>query len=236
MNLQTMTWTKKTYASFVKRMHVQKDEQYKQFHSKLILNETPVIGIPTPILKKWAKEISKTNYEAFISFNSHQYYEEVILHGLLLGYINVTFLERLTLLEAFMPYNTNWAINDIVCANLKEFKQYRELGYSWILKCLHSQNPWEIRFGFVLLLDHYMDIQYIDSILDLCQKKYMDTYYVNMAIAWLLSTCYIHFPKKTLPILEKKTLSSFIHRKTISKICDSYRVSTKQKDYLRKLR
>ena len=137
--------------------------------------------------------------------------------------------------KRFLPYNTKWAINDSVCANLKQFRKYQKEGFLWITKRLKSSNPWDIRFGFILLLDHYINDQYIDIILKLCCHTYIDHYYVNMAIAWLLSFCYIKYPDKTTKIIEKIQLSKWIQNKTISKIRDSYRVSKDKKDYLKSL-
>ena len=77
--------------------------------------------------------------------------------------------------------------------------------------------------------------EYIDDILQLVQTSYINHYYVNMAIAWLLSIFYIKYPEKTIMILENKKLDIWIHNKTISKIRDSYRVTKDKKDYLKTL-
>ncbi len=229
-------WTKENYQQFLKELKTLQDQKYQTFHSKLIRNEMPLIGIRTPILQEIAQKISQDDYINFIKYNKHHYYEETILHGLILGYLKIDFKELLNLLEKFLPYNTNWAINDSVCANLKQFKKNQKLGYPWIINLLKSNNPWDIRFGFILLLDHYMNETYIDTILELANKPYTDHYYVNMAIAWMISICYIKFPEKTIVILENKTLQPWIQNKTISKIRDSKQVSKEKKDYLNTLK
>lgn len=235
MNIEQISWDKENYELFLKWLEEIKDLKYRNFHSKLILEEMPVIGIRTPILKEIAKQISIGNYQLFIKENRHYYYEENILHGLLIGYLKIDFNQTLEKLNEFLPYNLNWAINDITCANVKQFKTNKEKGYIWILDNLHTEDPWKIRFGFVLLLNYYITEEYIDHILELSIQKYIDYYYVNMAIAWLLSICYIKYPDKTIFVLKNNLLSPWIHNKTISKIRDSHRVSKKQKDYLKTL-
>ena len=57
-----------------------------------------------------------------------------------------------------------------------------------------------------------------------------------MANAWLLSICYIKFPEKTKKFLENTKIDNFTYNKTISKICDSYRVSKEDKIKLREMK
>lgn len=235
MNLETVTWNFENYQKFIQYLLSLQDLKYQKFQSKLILEKVNIIGIRFPILHDLSKKISKGNYQTFLKYNTHYYYEEILLHGLTLGYSKIDFQELQKELDAFLPYNTNWAINDTVCASLKQFKKHQEEGFHWILEKLKSKNPWDIRFGLILLLDHYINDQYIEIILALCCKEYIDHYYVNMAIAWLLSFCYIKYPDKTIKILEEKKLSKWIQNKSISKIRDSYRVSKHEKDYLKTL-
>ena len=63
-----------------------KDDEYKKFNEKIIKTNN-IIGIRIPILKKIAKEISKLDYLTFIKNNKHKYYEEIILHGLVITYL-----------------------------------------------------------------------------------------------------------------------------------------------------
>ena len=57
-----------------------------------------------------------------------------------------------------------------------------------------------------------------------------------MANSWLISICYIKYPKETYKYLKKNKLDKFTQNKTISKICDSYRITKKQKEEIKKLR
>ena len=66
------------------------DEKYKDFQSKLMptVDKSKVIGIRTPALRAFAKELHKAGeYEAFIADLPHKYYEEDNLHALLIDKI-----------------------------------------------------------------------------------------------------------------------------------------------------
>lgn len=234
MNLENIIWNKDNYNKFIDYLFTLKDLKYKKFHSKLILSDN-LIGIRTPILKMIAKNISKGDYKTFIKLNKHEYYEETIIHGLIIGYLK-DFKEIIELLDEFIPYVNNWAINDIVCANMKIFKKYQEEGFNIIKKYIKSNNPFQIRICIVLLLDFYINDKYIDEIFKIINNIKNDNYYVKMANAWLLSICYIKYKEKTYNFLLNNNLDKFTLNKTISKICDSKRVDIKDKELLKKNR
>jgi len=234
MNLTSFDFEKK-YNDFLSYLYTFEDIKYKKFHSKLILDNN-LIGIRMPILKQMAKEIAKGDYINFIKNNTLNTYEEKMLYGLVLGYLKVDFKELLVWLDMFIPNIDNWAICDCVCANLKGFKKNLDEGYNYILKCLKSNNEFEIRFGLVLLLDFYVNEQYINKIFKLANEITNDGYYVKMANAWLISKCYIKFPEKTYEFLLYCSLDDFTFNKTISKICDSYQVIKEEKNKVRKLK
>lgn len=235
MNLNRTHWTKRDYEKFQEYLITKVDISYKEFHTRL-LNGTEILEIRIPELKQMAKEIGKGNYMEFLSLNSHGTYEERTIHGLILGYVKIPFPELLTLVDEFIPYIDNWATNDVTCANLKAFKTNQEEGFKKIQTYLESSNVWEIRFGLVLLLDFYINDTYVDEILQLSQNIRCEEYYVKMANAWLLSICYIKYPKKMMPFLQNNKLDQWTHNKTISKICESVRVCAYEKEKLKKMK
>ena len=226
---------KNNYNVFLTYLYSLEDIKYKNFHSKLILDNN-LIGIRMPILKKIAKEISKGDYDSFIKSNTLSIYEEKMLYGLVLGCLKIDFNDVLRYLDVYIPYIDNWAICDCVCANLKVFKTNLEKGYNYILKCINSDQDFIVRFGIVLLLDFYINDNYIDDIFDMITKIKNKSYYVQMAEAWLISKCYIKYPIKTYNFLLKYKLDDFIINKSISKICDSYQVSIEDKNKIKKIK
>lgn len=235
MNLNKEHWNHTDYKEFQEFLMTKRDFKYQEFHSNL-LNGKEILGIRIPELKKIAKEIVKGNYMEFLSCNSHLSYEERTIHGLILGYLKIPFRELLKLIDEFIPYLDNWATNDVTCANLNIFKRNQEEGFKQIQKYLKSSNSWEIRFGLVLLLDFYVNDSYIDEVLKLSQTIKSEEYYVKMANAWLLSICYIKYSNKMIPFLKENQLDDWTYNKTISKICDSLRVSKEEKEQLKKFK
>jgi len=228
-------FTEETYKVFLEYLYSLQDLKYKEFHSKLIMDDN-LIGVRTPELKRIASIIARTDYIGFIKYNTKNTYEEKVLYGLVLGYLKIDFQCCLELLKDFIPFIDNWAINDIVCANMKCFKMNQEEGYKFIIDCLRSNNSWSIRFGLVLLLDFYINDNYIDKILDICNTIKSDEYYVKMAVAWLLSICYIKYKEKTLSFLKTTTIDDWTYNKAIQKIIESTRVEKLEKLNLKKLK
>lgn len=225
-------WNKKNYKEFIEYLFEIKDEKYKKLQENIIKNDKiKIIGIRVPILKKIAKEISKESYIDFIKYNTHTYLEENLLHGFILGYIKEE-EKLLNHINDFMPYIDNWETCDTVCANLKQFKKI-DIN---ITNRYINNNPWSQRFGLVLLLDHYIKKDNLQFIYDKCISIKTNEYYVKMAISWLLSICYIKYPKETLNFLKKANLDKFTHNKTISKICDSKRIEKEEKEKLKLMR
>ncbi len=235
MKLNKTNWTKEDYDKFIEYLYSLKDEKYLEFQSKLICEEINIIGIRIPKLKEIAKEIVKGNYLEFIKLSHDDLYEEKIIHGLIIGYIKEDFKVIINLLDTYIPCIDNWAVNDTVCANLKIFKNNQE-GYRYIKKLLKSREPFTIRFALVLLLDFYVNEEYIDKMLKIINEIKHDNYYVKMANAWALSICYIKYPEKTIPFLKKNNLDKWTQNKAISKIKDSKRVAKEEKLKIDKLK
>lgn len=94
-----------------------RDDGYKQFHSKLMPNikDSRIIGVRTPVLKKYAKDFSKDEKAfEYIDILPHRYYEENNLHGLLLNSLYKDLDEYMDKLEKFLPYIDNWATCDMM--------------------------------------------------------------------------------------------------------------------------
>ena len=236
MNLETCIWSEETYHTFQKQLYDLQDLKYKKFHGKLIQDDSILIGVRTPQLKEIAKKISKNHPMEFLKYIKHDTYEETLIHGLLLGYMKIEFHELIRLLDSYFPYMNNWALNDITCANLKIWKKHLKEGLSVIVSYLEHSNLWIRRFGLVLLLDFYVNDDYINYILKRIVTISGDEYYVGLANAWLISVCYVRYPNKTKKLLESKKLDDFTQKHAIQKILGSTRVPKEEKNAIRLLR
>ena len=76
-----------TIQSVRARLFAMQDAQYQTFQQKLLPTLPPetVIGVRTPALRAYAKELAGTpEAAAFLAAAPHRYYEENNLHGFLL--------------------------------------------------------------------------------------------------------------------------------------------------------
>ena len=87
-----------------------------------------------------------------------------------------------------------------------------------------------------MLMRYYLDenfqMEYPEKVMQICSKEY----YVNMMIAWYLATALAKQWDATIPYLEEKKLPEWVHKKTIQKAIESYRITPEQKAYLRSLK
>ena len=63
-----------------------------------------------------------------------------------------------------------------------------------------------------------------------------EEYYVNMMIAWYMATALAKQWDAAIPYIQEHRLSEWVHRKSIQKAVESYRITPEQKDYLKGLR
>lgn len=212
-----------------------KDEKYRDFQYKLIPNAKNIIGVRVPILRKIAKEIVKGDWKNFLEKRNKETYEEIMLEGYVIGYGKMSIDEALKYLENFIPKIDNWAICDSSINTFKFTLKNKEKVYEFIRPYLVSEKEFVVRFAVIMLLTFYIDDQYIDEILEIMGKISNKAYYVQMAVAWTISVCYVKFPFKTEEFLVKNLLDDFTHNKSIQKIKESFRVAEKDKLRLKSL-
>ena len=87
-----------------------------------------------------------------------------------------------------------------------------------------------------MLLSHYMEEEYLDLMIETLENLNNNTYYTEMAAAWLICEIYTKYPQETTKYLKKNKLNNFTQNKSISKIHDSSRVSKEEKEYLNTLK
>ena len=101
---------------------------------------------------------------------------------------------------------------------------------------IHSGKEFEQRFAAVMMLNKFVNDEYIDRVLSAYREINTDAYYSSMGVAWGIAECFIKFPEKTRPLIEGKCFDPQTHNKAIGKICDSFRVSAEEKTYLRQIK
>lgn len=212
------------------------EETYRKFSAGLIPGAANVLGVRLKKLREMAKQLAKGDWRAYLEHATDDSMEEIMLQGMTLGYLKVSFKELCPYLEGFLPKIDNWSVCDSTCAGLKIAKKEPQLVREYLQTCLDSVEEYRIRFGVVMLLNYYIVPEYITDVLEQLDKLTHPGYYAKMAVAWNLSMCYIRFPEQTLNFLQKTHLDDWTYNKAIQKMLESYRVNEEERRILRTLK
>lgn len=213
-----------------------RDTDYKNFQCKLMptVDADTIIGVRTPALRALGKIIKGTeNANIFLGDLPHKYYEENNLHGFIISELR-DFDRCIEELDRFLPFVDNWATCDMM--RPKCFKTNRDKLLSHIERWLCSSHVYTVRFGVEMLMTFYLDGHFRQEQLDRVASIRSDEYYVNMMLAWYFATALAKQWETTVPYLERRILSPWVHAKTIQKAIESYRITDEQKKYLRSVR
>ena len=219
-----------------KQLFELQDLKYRDFHAKLLpgIDKETIIGIRTPILRKFAKDFEKSaKKDAFLQELPHVYYEENNLHMMLIAMIK-DFNLCLDETKRFVPYINNWATCDL--PQPKCFGAHKKELLQEVHKWIASDETYTIRYGIGTLMRFYLDDDFDPSYVTLVAQVRSEEYYVNMMIAWYLATALAKQWESVIPYLEQRKLPEWVHRKTIQKAVESYRITPEQKVYLKSLR
>lgn len=213
------------------------DEKYKKFHSSLCPGTENILGVRVPVLRKYAKEFLK-KYES-VSYKEidDQYYEEIMLQGMIIGLKAKNDHEsNIDDLIYFVKKIDNWAVCDIFVGGLKFIKKNPGKYWNFVKFYSKKTKEFEKRFAYVTMLSHYINDDYIDEVLDILVNENSEEYYVYMAVAWALSVCLIKYYDKTLKVMKGSNLNKITYNKALQKACESYRISDEKKLELRRMK
>ncbi|BFH14218.1 DNA alkylation repair protein [Paenibacillus melissococcoides] len=212
------------------------DEKYRQFSASLIPNINNVVGVRLPELRKLARSIAKGDWRAYLAQADSDYFEEVMLQGMVIGCAKADVEEILRHVSAFVPKIDNWSVCDSFCSGLKIASSHQERVWEFIQPYLESDKEYEIRFGVVMLLNYYVDEPYIHRVLERLDRIKHEGYYVKMAVAWAVSICFVKLPDITMDYLRGNSLDDFTYNKALQKITESYRVAPETKALIRSMK
>jgi len=211
-------------------------EEYRKFTSALIPGDAVILGVRLPLIRNMAKEIAKGDWREYLVYADDEYFEEIMLQGFVIGLVKTDAEERLRLIASFVPKISNWSVCDSFCNGLKFVKKNKERVWEFLQPYLSSEREFDLRFAVVMMMDHFIEEEYIDRILRLLDSIRHEGYYVKMAVAWALSVCYVKFPQKTMEYLQHNMLDGFTYNKALQKIIESNRVDSGTKDLMRRMK
>lgn len=212
------------------------DISYADFQAKLTPNipRELFIGVRVPDLRKLAKKVAEEpETSKFLKNLPHKYYDENMLHGLLISEIK-DYNACLVAVDEFLPYVDNWAVCDIMSPKI--FKKNKEALLEKIKEWTASEKTYTCRFGIETLMSHFLDDDFKPEYLEISLSVNSEDYYVKMMVAWFFATALAKEWDETIKYIEDNRLDTWTHNKTIQKACESKRITPKEKEYLKSLK
>ncbi len=190
--------------------------------------------------------------------------EEILLQGMVLGNLREKLLEKeeisykqvLGYIRNYVPKINNWSTCDSFCAGLKITKEYPDEMWDFLQEYFSSKRAYDVRFGMVMIINYYIEETRLASLFAVFDEiganwnqtnfemeKYeqQDIYYVQMALAWAISICFVHYPLQTMEYLEAMrmqtdVLDDFVYNKALQKIVESHCVSEETKQIIKQMK
>lgn len=217
------------------RLESEIDEKFATF-SRKIMQTDKLLGVKVPVLRKIAREFSV--YDDFYNNVSLDNFEQIAVVGFYIGQTTKDYSELKKRVDYILPHINNWGNCDIFVSSIKLLKTKSKLEFlANVFAYLKSSNEYTVRFGIVCLLDYYLlDEKLTDEIFKKIIPLQDKTYYIDMAIAWLVSVSFVKFKDITLNLLKSGDLTKNVQNKSISKICDSFRVDSSDKVFVKTLK
>ncbi|MBO4484830.1 MAG: DNA alkylation repair protein [Lachnospiraceae bacterium] len=213
-----------------------KDDQYKEFQAKLVPNipaET-ILGVRTPQMREIAKKVAASaERDAFLNSLPHKFYEENLIHFFVLSLMK-DFDECVKAVEEFLPYVDCWPVSDQ--ATPKPFRKNHEKLLPYIRKWIDSDHVYTARFGMRMLMNEFLGEDFKEEYLAWIADKKGDDYYLQMMQAWYFATALAKQYDASVKYIEQRKLNEWVHKKSIQKAVESFRVSDEHKEYLKSFR
>ncbi|MBQ0084600.1 MAG: DNA alkylation repair protein [Clostridiales bacterium] len=219
-----------------KRLFEMQDLTYHDFQAKLMPNvdKERIIGVRTPLLRSFAKELAKNEkIDEFLNDIPHKYYDENNLHGFIISQCK-DYEKTVKYVDALLPFVDNWATCDLLSPAV--FKKHKTELEREIDRWIKSDKTYTVRFGIEMIMSHYLDADFDKKWLDKVSVLRSEEYYVNMMIAWFFATALTKQWESALPYIENKKLDKWCHNKAIQKANESYRITPEQKAHLKTLK
>ncbi len=212
------------------------DLKYRDMQAKIIpnLSKDVFIGVRTPEMRKFAKQLAKTEESRlFLNDLPHKYFDENQLHAFIISEIK-DYGKCVEEVNRFLPYVDNWATCDQMSP--KVFKKHKGELIEEIKKWVGSDRTYTVRFGTGALMEHFLDRDFDPAYPDMVAEIRSDEYYINMMTAWYFATALAKQYDEILPYIEEHRLDVWTHNKAIQKAVESYRITPEQKAYLKSLK
>ncbi len=149
------------------------------FNKRIFNTKYKILGVKIPDLRKFSKNLDLSFYDNI----KYKCIEDLLLGTILLKRLKGEDLKReiLNILE----YTDSWVVTDSIGSNI-DIKDNLDEYFSFVEELILSEKEFFVRAGIDILLSQYKNYGDYDKIFKLILKVKLNTYYVNMALAWLL--------------------------------------------------
>ena len=218
------------YSELEKYLFSIKDTKFANFSKRLSNSEYVSIGVRNPTLRKLIKEHKNDDELKLEDFYTGKYLEiDFIYFGLALFRAN-SIEKQLKFLMNNMKNGRSWVLTDCSQTYMKkcDFNTF----IIFFKKMINSKYVYDRRFAYVFAIK-FVKSPEISGVFRLIRQN--EDYMVMMAEAWFLATAAIYFPDEVYAYL-KDLDDNVLKRKTISKICESFRIREEDKERAKQLR
>lgn len=200
------------------------EPEYAAFMGKLLPGVSGILGVRMGHLRKMARQLARSNWQALEARWNHACYEEAMLHGLVLALAPMDFVRHAALLSDFAGGIHNWAVCDSVAASCKFAARDPEAAFSWTSRLASGPGEFSARFGLVVMLDHLLaSREWARRCLEQARACPPGRYYTDMARAWLAAEACLRYPQAAQPLLAGPGWDPFTRRAAALKIRQSLR-------------
>ena len=193
------------------------EPRYQAMIRRFVPTRRQILGVRVPTLRKIAIRLAREGVDA-IPLKTQSTYEEVLIAGMLLARSPYPRAILWAEIDAYLDLADAWPIGDTLAAELKEVKKDPEPYWNRINELLHDRREFHVRFAEALLLNCFIQEDYIDEALERLRTVGHPGRYARLGAAWALQRCWFAFPEKTLVALERPGLPNDIRRKAIQNI------------------
>ncbi len=214
-------------------LNTNRDEKNSSFSSKLIKDQSVILGVKLPILLKFAKAHVE-DIEDILRIDDDNIFEIKMIK-----LFTISELKDVERYKAHFNYSvgliTNWSLCDSFIMHSKIIRKDKKYFFQKSKELINENDEFSKRIGFIILLGYYVSDDYVDEVFKIIKSSKTSGYYSEMALAWLVSVLYVKYPDKTKKYLSDSKIDKSILKMIIRKIKDSYRVSESDKDWLKKI-
>lgn len=209
-------------------------ENIKVYNKRIIPSAYPFVGVAIPDIRKIAKEYKDRAQEAFEIIEPDSF-ESVLLKGFMLGYVDGDFERLWQGVKQYLGLCDNWAHIDCFFSGFRSCKKYTDKFDAEFRGFVADDRVFFRRAVAVFNMNFRLTDEHIEEALNTFYALKSGDYYVDMAIAWGLTTAFIKHYDRSCNFVRGHRFSDEIRKMTTAKCRDSFRLTDNQKEDIKEL-